>query len=299
MPEAFTSPTSGEVFLEAPEFDGAYGHAIGVREVLYHKRSAYQDIHVISADGLGRLLILDGVIQTSELDETSYHEMLVHVPLLSHPDPKHLLVIGGGDGGTLREAARHPGLERLDICELDGEVIEASKRFLPGLAAGFADPRVRVHLADGAAFVKDRPGTYDVILVDSSDPDGPAQVLYSQGFYQDLKRALKPGGIICSQMESFYTYADHIQHTMAMINGLFPLTYFYNTLVPTYLSGVIGFAFCSLGPDPRTGPDPARLAALGRMEYYSAAMHRAAFALPARCLRLMPSEVAARQGDVS
>jgi len=134
--------------------NGHYGLAIGIERILHRKRSPFQEVVVAEAGPLGRVLILDGNVQVSEFDETGYHEMLAHVPLLTHPGPERVLIIGGGDGGTLREVLRHAGVSRVDLCEIDGEVIEASRRYLPGLSRSFDDPRVSVHITDGACFVR-------------------------------------------------------------------------------------------------------------------------------------------------
>ncbi len=291
---------SGALFLEEPELEGHYGLAVRIDRVLFEKRTPYQDLVVAEAGPLGRILVLDGNIQVSEFDETGYHEMLAHVPLLTHPAPRRVLVVGGGDGGTLREVLRHPEVERTDLCEIDGEVISASRRFLPRLAAGFDDPRVVIHAADATAYVREHSGTWDVVLVDSSDPVGPAVGIFGEPFYRDLREALRPGGLAVIQAESCFVYEDLVRGMARSLAGLFPVFAYYNTLVPTYTSGVIGFAFCSLGPDPLTAaPDRERIRALGDLDFYTPALHRAAFALPRRFLRLLPPEIADRQEHVS
>jgi spermidine synthase len=290
----------GALFLEEPELEGHYGLAVRFDHILLEKRTAYQELVVAEAGPLGRVLVLDGNIQATEFDETGYHEMLVHVPLIAHPDPRRVLVVGGGDGGTLREVLRHDCVSRADLCEIDGEVIEASRRFLPRLSRGLDDPRVSIHVADATVFVRERPGTWDVILVDSSDPIGPAVGIFGEPFYRDLRRALRPGGIAVIQAESCFVFEDLVRRITATLAGLFPMLAYYQALVPTYTSGVIGFAFCSLGPDPLTDdPDSQRIRALGDLDYYTPALHRAAFALPRRFLRLLPEEAARRQGNLS
>ncbi len=298
MCQATRTPQAGKVFLEPPELDGAMGLALKIDRVLLHKKTKYQDLAVVEAGALGRLLLLEGSIQLSTWDEAAYHEMLVHVPLLCHPDPRRVLIIGGGDGGTLREVLKHPGVERCDMCEIDGEVIEAAKEFMPQVGTAFDDPRARVEVGDGLAFIKKAEAAYDVILVDSSDPEGPALGLFGPEFFADVKRALKPGGLVVSQAESFNFYAPLLQKMFGFMTELFPLTLYYLALVPSYLGGTIGFALNSLGPDPLAGPDPARLAALGRLRYYTPSLHKAAFALPAHYLEFMPPAMARRQGQV-
>jgi len=284
------------VFLEEAELDGYYGLALRVDRVLMKKTTKYQELVVAEAGPLGRILLLDGNVQVSEYDETGYHEMMAHVPLLTHAHPERVLIIGGGDGGTLREALRHPEVDRVDLCEIDGEVIEASRRFLPGLSRSFDNPRASVHITDGISYVRDHPGTWDVILVDSSDPVGPAVGIFGESFYRDVRQALRPGGIAVGQAESCFIYPDLIRAMSRFLSTLFPVFAYYNTLVPTYTTGVIGFVFCSLGPDPRvTDPDPSRVEALGELDFYTPALHRGSFALPRRFLRLFPHDLERRQ----
>jgi len=288
-------PAAGEVFLDMPDLGDHLGLAVAVDEVLEARRTEYQDLAVVRAGRLGKVLILDGCIQVSEFDQAGYHEMLVHVPLLSHPEPRRVLVIGGGDGATVGQVLRHGSVQRVDLCEIDGQVIEAARRHLPELAAGLGDPRVRVHLADGAAFVGSVDRPYDVILVDSSDPEGPAGVLYTAEFYAGIKKALAPGGLVCSQMESFFIYPELIERVFGFLPGLFATALYYLTVVPTYNTGVIGFAICGDAADPLAAPDADRVAALGPLGHYTPALHRAAFALPRPALELLPPAVAAAQ----
>ena len=289
----------GAIFLEEPELGGHYGLAVRFDRVLFEKQTPYQELVVAEAGPLGRVLVLDGNIQATEFDETGYHEMLAHVPLLTHPDPRRVLVVGGGDGGTLREVLRHDCVSRADLCEIDVEVIEASRRFLPRLSRGLDDPRVSIHAADATAFVRENPGAWDVILVDSSDPVGPAVGIFGEAFHRDLREALRPGGLASVQAESCFVFEDLVRRIAAPLAELFPVFAYYQALVPTYTSGVIGFGFCSLGPDPLAAdPDPQRVRALGDLDYYTPALHRAAFALPRRFLRLLPEAAARRQENL-
>lgn len=288
-------PEDGSIFLEPAELDGCLGLAIKIDWVLWRKRSKYQEICMVEAGRLGRVLLLDGSIQLSAFDEPAYHEMLVHVPLLSHPDPRRVLIIGGGDGCSLREALKHPSVERVDLCEIDGEVIEVCKRFLPHAAPAYADPRVRVHLGDGMEFAARAERAYDVILVDAPDPEGPALALFGRDFYQNLKKALKPGGLAAAQAESFNFYAPLLQEMFGFLENMFPSVFYYLALTPTYLGGTIGFAYSSLGPTPADPVDPGRREALGRLAYYTPLLHTAAFALPAHYYDLLPRLTADRQ----
>lgn len=289
-------PREGGLFLEPPELEGYLGLALKVDRVLFHKKTPFQELHVVEAGPLGRVLLLDGAIQLTTWDEPAYHEMLAHVPLLTHPDPKRVLIIGGGDGGTLREVVKHPGLERCDLCEIDGEVIEAARRFMPGVAAAMDHAKARVLVEDGLAFIKKAEASYDVILVDSSDPQGPARGLFGPDFYRDVKKALKPGGLAVSQAESCNFFGTLLKEMFGFLGGLFPLTLYYLALVPTYLGGTIGFALNSLGPDPLAAqPAGQRLAGLGPLRYYTPALHRAAFALPAGYREYLSEAMARRQ----
>jgi spermidine synthase len=286
---------AGGIFLEPPEMEGRLGLALKIDRVLLHKKTQYQEIHVVEAGPLGRVMLLDGAIQLTTWDEAAYHEMMAHVPLLSHPDPKRVLIIGGGDGGTLREVLKHPGLERCDLCEIDGEVIQAAKEYLPQTAESFDHPKAHIEVGDGLAFVKKAEASYDVILVDSSDPEGPALGLFGREFYSDVFKALGPGGLVVSQAESCNFFGPMLKDMFRFMGELFPLTLFYLVMVPSYIGGSIGFAINSLGPDPMIGPHPGRLAELGELKYYTPALHRAAFALPAHYKEFLTPDMTKRQ----
>eukprot|EP00168_Porphyra_purpurea_P020016 TRINITY_DN8238_c0_g1_i1.p1 TRINITY_DN8238_c0_g1~~TRINITY_DN8238_c0_g1_i1.p1 ORF type:complete len:387 (-),score=76.13 TRINITY_DN8238_c0_g1_i1:31-1074(-) len=168
--------------------------SLQVTEVLYSGRSDFQDLLVFTNPTYGTVLVLDGVIQVTTRDEFAYQEMIAHLPLFAHPAPVDVLVIGGGDGGVLREVLKHPSVARAVLVEIDAAVVDASKRYLPALAAGFDDPRVEVVIADGAAYMDDHADAYDVIITDSSDPIGPAEVLFQPPFYAAMARCLRAGG---------------------------------------------------------------------------------------------------------
>lgn len=208
--------------------------------------------------------------------------------------PKKALVVGGGDGGVLRELARYPSLEEIHLAEIDGMVIDVSKKHFPQMAVGFADPRVSVHVCDGIKFVEEAPeGTYDIIVVDSSDPVGPAEVLFQKPFFEYMHRALKPGGIVCTQAESLWYHMKIIQSLAAMCKEVFvggSVQYAFTT-IPTYPSGQIGFMVCSKANpeakelhDPRVPRQPLPGSPEGRgygaLKYYNHEVHRAAFVLP-------------------
>jgi spermidine synthase len=254
--------------------------SLEIEKTLYDEKSPFQHIQVFETRHHGRMLALDGIIQLTQSDEFSYQEMLAHIPLFAHPKPETVLVIGGGDGGILREAGRHACVNTMDFCEIDEMVITVSKQFLPDLACGFDDPRVNVYIGDGAAFVREKTGVYDVIIVDSSDPIGPGEILFKKPFYESLKNALKPGGIIATQGESIFLHRDCVTRLAKITRELFDRQAYACIMVPTYPGGNIGICLGSLGPE-LTHPAremPAELQ--GRLKYYTPRIHEAAFILP-------------------
>ncbi|KAG8080835.1 hypothetical protein GUJ93_ZPchr0007g4133 [Zizania palustris] len=248
----------------------------------------------------GKVLVLDGVIQVTERDECAYQEMITHLPLCSIKDSKKVLVIGGGDGGVLREVSRHSSVEQIDLCEIDKMVVEVSKEFFPHLAVGFDDPRVSLHIGDGVAFLKNAPeGTYDAVIVDSSDPIGPAQELFEKPFFQSVARALRPGGVVCTQAESIWLHMHIIEDIVANCRQVFKGSVNYAwTTVPTYPSGVIGFMLCSTeGPTVdfqhpvfNIEDDVYSTKSKGPLKFYNSEIHSASFCLPSFAKRVIESK---------
>jgi spermidine synthase len=268
-------------YRDSPDLGRGCALSIRIKDVLCHYHSRFQEIAVFETDQMGRMLVLDGVTMLTEFDEFAYHEMIAHVPMITHPNPSRVLVIGGGDGGTIREVLKHPEVSEVHLCEIDEEVVAACRKFLPALASGFDDPRVRCFYEDGAAFVKEHPESYDVIIVDSTDPLGPGQVLFQPPFYRDMKQALTKEGIAVTQCESIYFHPAIIGTVAAFARAIFPHVGYYQTLVPTYPSGIIGFMSCSLRYDPtRARGLRERASKLRHLKYYTPALHRASFILP-------------------
>lgn len=268
-------------------FDETYGTDAGrtmkiqILDKLVTYDSRFQRIEVYQTKAFGKMLVLDGVVMLTEADEMGYHEMIAHVPMFVHPNPQRVLVIGGGDGGTLREVLKHPEVKKADICEIDGDVIRVCKEYLPTLAKSFDDPRVTVYTEDGAVFVAERKKEYDIILVDSSDPIGPAEVLFSEEFYRNLGECLDKDGIATTQSESFFYHAPVIERLYGYNKKYFKESSYYYTLVPTYPSGLIGFSFCSQRYHPLRDLDEDRIALLqSQLRYYNPEIHRGSFALP-------------------
>lgn len=249
-----------------------------LQETLLRQTTAYQELMVVDTLEYGRMLCLDGTVQTTERDEFVYHEMIAHIPLNAHPNPRRVLIVGGGDGGTLREVTRHPEVAEAVQVEIDEGVVEASRRFLPTLAAGFLDPRVQLIIGDGIKHVRDSEGLYDCIIIDSTDPVGPATGLFSADFYRSCHRALAHDGILVAQSESPFLHGELITSIQAGMRESFPLVHLYLAAVPTYPSGLWSFSVASKVHDPRQF-NAERAAAL-KTKYYGPEVHQGAFLLP-------------------
>ncbi|KAE9607091.1 putative spermidine synthase [Lupinus albus] len=284
-PNAISSIIPGWFSEISPMWPGE-AHSLKVEKILFEGKSEYQNVMVFQSSTYGKVLVLDGVIQLTERDECAYQEMITHLPLCSIPNPKKVLVIGGGDGGVLREVARHNSVEKIDICEIDKMVVDVSKQFFPDVAVGYEDKRVTLHIGDGVAFLKAVPqGTYDAVIVDSSDPIGPAQELFEKPFFESIARALIPGGVVCTQAESIWLHMHIIEDIVANCRHIFKGSVNYAwTTVPTYPSGMIGFMLCSTeGPSVDfkhpVNPIDSEISAKP-LKFYNSELHTAAFCLP-------------------
>jgi spermidine synthase len=262
---------------EAREYQTpASGIFFTVQEVLYEGRSKFQRIEIIRNEDYGRVLLLDGLVQTTEKDEFYYHEMLVHPALTSHANPKNVLIIGGGDGGALREVLKHP-VEKAWLVEIDGKVIEACRDHFPWLKSTFRDPRAELVVADGNVFIDKVRETFDVILVDSSDPVGPSTVLHQEAFYRKLRSKLNPGGIVAAQAGSLMLHLDSHARKSVFLKRIFKHSPLYLGPVPTYPVGMWCYNFLS------DKVDPAKIKTLyvpDGLKYFNPDVYRAAFALP-------------------
>jgi spermidine synthase len=254
--------------------------SIEIEKTLFAKKSQFQQIELFETRHHGRMLVLDGVIQLTDFDEFAYQEMLAHTPLFAHPDPEKVLVIGGGDGGVLREIARHERVQTIDICEIDEAVIQVSRQYLPEMGCGFDDPRVTIHIADGNEFIGHHPDEYDVIIVDSSDPVGPGEILFEGPFYENCRRALKKNGILAVQGESFFLHPDLVQKMVKCMKDLFKIHAYSTFLVPTFTGGHIGICLGSKGPAVRIPGRKIPEKIQERLKYYTARVHEASFVLP-------------------
>ncbi|KAF5449803.1 hypothetical protein F2P56_030215 [Juglans regia] len=298
-PDCISSVIPGWFSEISPMWPGE-AHSLKVEKILFQGKSDYQNVMVFQSSTYGKVLVLDGVIQLTERDECAYQEMITHLPLCSIPNPKKVLVIGGGDGGVLREISRHSSVEQIEMCEIDKMVVNVSKQYFPDIAVGYEDPRVNLHIGDGVAFLKAAPaGTYDVIIVDSSDPIGPAQELFEKPFFELVSKALRPGGVVCTQAESIWLHMHIIEDIMANCRQIFKGSVNYAwTTVPTYPSGVIGFMLCSTeGPlvdfkhpvNPIDAND-AYNKSKGPLKFYNSEIHTAAFCLPSFAKKVIESK---------
>jgi len=254
----------------------ALGFSCKIVETLKVEQTAFQHLAVVVTEQFGRMLLLDGMVMTTDADEFVYHEMITNIALNSHPNPQNVLIIGGGDGGALREAVRHPQVKQATLVEIDGQVIEAAKQYFPELSCSFTDPKARVVVDDGIAYVQQKQNEFDIILVDSTEPVGPAVQLFSPEFYRACGAALKDDGMLVVQSESPFFNANVIKQAYGNIQQIFPLTKLYLASIPTYPSGLWSFTVGSKKYDPEQPLHKNE----NILKYYNEDIHRAAFKLP-------------------
>ncbi len=261
-----------------------YGQVFEVERIIYRERTEHQDLIIFENQVFGRVLALDGAIQTTERDNHIYHEMLVHVPMLAHGQARRVLIIGGGDGGSLREAVKHPDVA-VTMVEIDASVIELSRTHLPRLSDGaFDHPNASIEIADGCKFVAETDQRFDVIVVDSTDPIGPGAVLFTQAFYADCRRCLADGGVLVTQNGVPLLQMDELVSGHRRLGEVFADVSFYFAPVPTYTGGAMALGWATDNPALRkTAVDVVaeRMTAVGlATEYYTPAIHAGAFAMP-------------------
>ncbi len=263
------------------ECNGYLATSFKIKETLFSGRSEYQKIDVVRTEGHGVMLINDGFVMLSERDEFVYHEMIAHVPLFVHPSPKRVLIIGGGDGGTAREVLRHTAVEKAVMVEIDAMVVDVCRKYLPTLTSALDDPRLTLRIEDGVKYVKETKEKFDVVIVDSTDPIGPATPLFNEDFYRGVSAILEEDGILITQAESPF-YDGGIQASMlGNQRPFFDRLHVYLLSNLTYPGGLWSFGFATKGPRPLADFDEARVAAANlSMRYYNTGIHRAAFMLP-------------------
>lgn len=278
-------------WIREPLHDG-WAQTLRADDMLYDNATDHQRLRVFTNAKFGRVLTLDDVVQTTEGDNFIYHEMMTHVPILAHGAAKHVCIVGGGDGGMAREVLKHANVEKVTMVEIDAGVVAFSKQFLPMLSQGaFDDPRLDLVIADGADFMRETDGGFDVIIVDSTDPIGPGEVLFTDTFYGHAKRAMNAGGIIVTQNGVPFMQGEELTNTMRAFQALFADATCYLATIPTYAGGPMAFGWGTDSAARAVSLDRLqdRFAASGIVpDYYTPEVHKAAFALPGYVARLMP-----------
>jgi spermidine synthase len=254
---------------------------------LFHEQSPFQTVEVFDTLGNGKMLTIDRMVMCTEKDEAAYHEMLVHVPMFTKRDVRDVLVIGAGDGGTIRELVRHPQVEKITMVEIDEAVVRASKEFFPTISSALDHPKLKLLIDDGIKFVANAAAeSYDLVIIDSSDPVGPSEGLFSKGFYQDVHRILRPGGAVAIQSESPAFYPEPFRDLNRCLKEVFGQDFVqcYLVFITMYPTGLWSLTYCS-----KQGSHPVRdfdrsaaekFVAAEKLHYYNADLHQAAFCLP-------------------
>lgn len=287
--------SSAEIWLNETLYP-AWGQRFRVVRELARVRSAFQDIAIVETESHGRVLVLDGVIQITEADEFVYQEMLAHVPLIAHGEARRVLIIGAGDGGVLRRVLAHGGVERAVMVEIDGEVIRLCRAHMPAISGdAWNDPRAEVIVGDGIAHVREaHAASYDVIIVDSTDPIGVGEVLFTDEFYANCARILTPRGLVVNQCGVPFMQGDELRETSLRRRKAFADVHAYVAAVPTYVGGFMTLGWAAKQPGLRdVAPEDLTRRAeaagiLGTTRYWTPAVHTAAFQLPPYIAALLP-----------
>lgn len=272
----------------------AHGQTLGIEEVYFEDKSEHQHIIIFHNSKFGRVMALDGVVQTTEKDEFIYHEMLTHVPILAHGAAENILIIGGGDGGILREALRHTKINNITMVEIDEAVVDMCVKYLPNHSQGaFDNSKLNLVIADGARFVAETKDKFDVIIVDSTDPIGPGEVLFQFEFYKNCKALLNDNGIIVTQNGVAFMQPEEIKNTQKCFSNLFNDNYFYLASIPTYVGGDMAFGWGTENAQHRhidLDTLKERFKDTGiKTKYYNPEIHQGSFALPQYILDLINS----------
>lgn len=259
-----------------------FGIAIKIKEVLFSEQSPFQKVEILDSDSaLGKILTLDDLMMTTEGDEHFYHEMISHIPMMNHKAPKSVLVIGGGDGGTVREVLKHDTVEKVVLCEIDGMVIDVCKKHLPTIAGELDNPKVEVLVEDAIEYIKNKENEFDIVLIDSTDPMGPGEGLFTEEFYTNVKKSLRKGGIVAAQSESPVVNKEEIKKMYTLLKKVFQITSTFTSPIPTYPGGYWAWAFCSEEVEPLSYIDEKRCEEITKTcKIYNKEYHLARFALP-------------------
>lgn len=270
--------------------DDGFGLTVKVKDVLYREKSEFQMVEIVDTEAFGKMLIIDGLVMTTERDEFFYHEMITHIPMLSHPNPEKVLVIGGGDGGTVREVLKHNCVKEVVLCEIDGLVVDACRKHMPSLAGELSDERVDIQIRDGIEYIAQNKNEFDIILIDSTDPMGPGEGLFTEEFYKNVNESLKEGGIMAAQTESPFANQNEIKKIYPLLRKAFPLVRPYAGPMPTYPGGYWCWAFCSNSFETLSFVDDFRADIITKgAKLYNTELHKSVFVLP-NFLRELVSE---------
>ncbi len=252
--------------------------SIRVKDTIHEEQTEFQHLSIVDTYAYGRMLFLDGCIMTSIKEEFVYHEMITMPALNAHPNPEKVMVIGGGDGGAVREVVKHPKVKQVTLVEIDGRIIENSKKYLPEIAAAYDNPKVTVLVDDGIKHIKENENSYDIIIIDSTDPIGPAEGLFAREFYQNVHKALKEDGIMVAQTESPFFDGELIKRIHTDLKEIYPIVKLYLAFVPVYPTGMWSFTMASKKYDPLQvkREDIPEI----KTRYYNKDIHFAAFVLP-------------------
>jgi len=269
-----------DLWLEE-KYKNFIGYRYKIKNTLFSGKSEFQSVDVVETEGLGKMLLNDGLVMVTEKDEFVYHDMITHVPMFTHPNPENVLIIGGGDGGTAREVLRHKSVKKCVMVEIDKMVVDACKEHISQTSKDLNHPKLELIIDDGLEYVKNTSLKFDVILIDSTDPIGPAAPLFNSAFYKNIKKCLSTNGIVVSQGESVF-FESHMQQVLLGILGEhFSKVSIYNYSNLTYPGGLWSFTYASEVLDPIKNFDETRISASNlKFNYYNEQIHRAAFALP-------------------
>ncbi len=265
------------------EIDPNQRFSYKVKDILFRGKSDFQTVDVIETEAYGRMLLIDGLVMITDRDEFVYHEMIAHIPALNHKKPERVVVIGGGDGGTVRELLKHPSVKEVVLCEIDGLVVDASKKYFPEVAGCLDDARVKVNIGDGLAYMKNHaPGVLDLVIVDSTDPVGPGEGLFTKEFYSSVSKALKPDGMMACQSESPWYPKEILQRIYNNVSGGFNFIKPYVGSVPTYPTGTWSWTLASNQELLPANYDKGRFKSIDEkgLSYLSEGMMEGAFAIP-------------------
>ena len=256
-------------------------YSLKVKKWVHKEKSKFQEAVIFDSYEFGRVLLLDGLVMLTERDEFIYHEMISHIPLFTHPNPENILIIGGGDGGTVREVLKHKTIKKVTLVEIDKLVIDLSKKYLPFTACRLEDSKVEICIEDGIKYVAKHKNEFDIIIIDSTDPIGPATGLFEAPFLKNVHKSLKPDGIMVAQCGPPFLHLEIVKNVYEIIKPIYQIVRFYTAFIPTYPSGFWSFAFASKKYDPIKDFRPKRYKNYDlRLKYYNNEIHKGTFALP-------------------